>query len=56
MKRHLVLGAVLLVLGASLVVGLAVDFQAPLVRIAIGAVLVAIGARLVVHAIAIARR
>jgi hypothetical protein len=56
MKRHLILGAVLLVLGASFVVGLAVDLQAPLLRIAIATVLVAVGARLVVHAVAVSRR
>jgi len=56
MKRHLVLGAILLVVGASFVVGLAVDHQAPLARILIATVLVAIGARLVVHAFARAGR
>ena len=49
---NLVLGLIVLVIGASLAIGLALDVQRtlPLVRLAIAAVCVALGARMVVHA------
>ena len=53
MKRldsHFVLGLIILVIGASLAIGLAFDVHSPLVRIAFATVFVALGARMVVHA------
>ena len=50
--NRLLVGMVILLIGASLVVDLLFDIDLPVVRLAVAALLVAWGARMVVHAFA----